>query len=167
MPNLDWSLVISMLALLLSVFSLYRTWRYEEFEYAPRIQISDEEIGLGSLSLPDAFSYKAKITNKGTKPAYIDRVYVSYGSREDLKKRFHFVITGKQHLSPGESVDVDFHLSTIDMEEAMRKLGIDECMFFIRVLHRTAKGKIIEEGHGLAGFGSSVVGGIPYMGTGK
>ena len=138
------SFVIDKILAALGFFRHRRVKKYQDFEYAIRLQIQDEKPIISSRLSQSAFQYTAKIINSGTKPTEIDRIYIDCGSDNDPKKRFKYVVTGKFYLSPGDHREIKFNLTRSELEDAMRKFEIRQCMFSFCVSYRKATGDIAQ-----------------------
>jgi|SRR3972149_3432172 len=147
--------ILSFVALVIAIISYIKTTRYQHFEYAARLQLSDENMNFASPSSP-MFNYSAKIENRGIKPMKIDRVYIDYGSRDDPKKRIKHVIEGQFYLRPGEPREIKLNLSQSEVESIRQKFD-RQCMFFLRVLYHTAEGRIAEVTRFLGGYDKDMI----------
>lgn len=133
---------ISIVALSISILSFVRSSRYQSYDYSERLQILNECISQSSPSFTNAFSYSAKIENRGLKPVEIDNVWIDYGSQDEIKKRLKHNITGRFYLSPSQAKEITFQLDRKDMKETMERFNINKCIFFLRVEYKTVYGKI-------------------------
>lgn len=78
------ALFISVASIILSFISFKRTRIFQEYEYAIRLQMSDERLTFGTESLPNlpALSYAASIENRGIKPIKIKSIHLNYGDNQ-------------------------------------------------------------------------------------
>ncbi|HLE25020.1 MAG TPA: hypothetical protein VI935_05155 [Thermodesulfobacteriota bacterium] len=146
---------ISLISIGISVKSYRMASRYQNFDYAVKLQTIDEIIKFGSPSSPE-FNYSTKIENRGQKPVKIERVYIDYGSRDDPKKRIKHVIEGQFYLRPGEPREIKLNLSQSEVESIRQKFD-RQCMFFLRVLYHTAEGRIAEVTRFLGGYDKDMI----------
>ena len=157
-----WSEIVSLLGMLVAGVSLWlsyrtyvRTGRYERFQHATRLQVSDEKTHQYSpevrLKTGKGWDYISEITNVGMQPVEIRRVFIDYGSRYDPKKRVRHVVKERFYLRPGEGRKIEFSLPSSDVENTMLKFD-GQCMFFLRVAYRTPMGQIAEVPRFLGGY---------------
>ena len=138
------SLIISLVAVYISIVSYRRTDRTERFEYAPRIQLSDEKIVLGGVDRELGFSYEATLNNLGSKPLRIDSVYLDYGSPDIPADRMKYQIEGEFYLLAGGTRAVSQSLDGQSIAEVNRKYQSSTCGFYLRVRVHTLSDGIIE-----------------------
>lgn len=141
----NWSsilpIAISIISLLISVFSFRRTSIYQKYEYAVRLQLADARTTCNPFSLPDAaFTYNANLENRGVKPAEIIRVDFACGQIFDLSKCDIKTQVGRTHLKPGEAVGIDFKISGREMLEIENKYSIDQCAIFMIIKYKDMMG---------------------------
>ena len=148
-------------SILASSFGIYREHlyresqkKYQDYEFATRLQILDEQIHEGSSSIKDrpALSYQARIQNRGMKSVKVDRVYIDYGDESDSSKRMKYVIEGEVFLSPGQILEVKKEITWTDVEEMKKRFNINQCIFFLRVVYHSPDGQIRETTRPLCGF---------------
>ena len=129
----------------LKIRSYFRTKKFQDYDYSPRLQILDEELTYGSPSLKDIpLSYQAKIENRGLKPIKIDRLCIDYGDKIDSNKRMSRHIDGELYLSPEKKHEFGIEISWVDVEQMKRCFNIDQCFFFFKVVYHTPDGSIQE-----------------------
>jgi hypothetical protein len=93
------------------------------------------------------------LENWGLKPVRIDSVYVDYGSKDSHDKRYKHQIEGEFYLGPSEKRKVSFQLPKKNLRDALRKFGVDQCYFYLRVSFYTPTGTIVETTRPLMGLG--------------
>ncbi|MBF8302259.1 MAG: hypothetical protein HW396_540 [Candidatus Dadabacteria bacterium] len=142
------SIVSSMLSLLFG----FANRQYQRFDYAVRLQVTDENRTFRTASFPVPFSYTTKVQNKGLKPVDIDRIYIDYGSKDDSNKRCRHNIQGRFYLSPGEYKEIKFNLSWSDLQSTKQQFEINQCVFFLRVVYHTPQGKAATAIRSLGGY---------------
>jgi hypothetical protein len=76
------ALLISLISIVLAYVSFKRTKIFQEYEYAPRLQLNEElpEFSSQSLVHRPAIRYTAEIENRGSKPVEIESIYLDYGN---------------------------------------------------------------------------------------
>lgn len=148
------ALFISLASFAISVASYRRSGALQDFDYAARMQVVDEQIGSSSPSLKDrpAFSYAAAIENRGAKPVKISDIYLDYGHKENERKRIKFHLEGETYLPPGAKHAVAKSVSWEDVNSLKEKFGIGECFFFLRIVFIDAKSRKRETARILSGF---------------
>lgn len=137
------ALLLSLVSTLIGVASFRRSRRVQEFDYATRLQIEQEEVRAGGRRPEDAFSYSAQLLNSGQKPVKIDCVYIDYGGNT-LETSMHFLVKGDCHLSPTSKLPIEFLLSQADYRAALAKFDLGECLFRLRVRYRNMTGGVVE-----------------------
>jgi hypothetical protein len=161
------SILLSIVSTVIAVVSLRRTAIYEYFDYAARLDIEDELVqfarcvgeqtqiasmgsGAKGKDLPrlnkdkEGFGYRASLKNKGEKGIPIASVHMDYGAKDDTDKRVKYVLEGKFHLASGEDRQVEFSLSYPEIEKTMQNLGIQQCLFWLRVTYENPNGKRLD-----------------------
>lgn len=151
------SLLISLIPTVIAIRSCQMAQQAQHFEYAVRLQILEEEAYIAELSkaFGKAFVYSAKIQNMGDKPVEIIGTLLDYGSEQDPKKRWHIIGEGDFYLRPGDYRTTKFILPQSDIEEIVKELKIDRCMFFLRVLYMSNVGKKAEALRLIGGYEGS------------
>ena len=88
------SLLISVASITLAFVSFKRTKVFQEHEYAPRLQLINEEMVCASPTLTNhpAVTYSAEVENKGLKPVQIDSIWLDYGAAVDAQKRMKYSV---------------------------------------------------------------------------
>ena len=147
-----WQLVISLVALALGGLSLWRTSRYQDFEYMARLQISSSPVHFGSHTKP-RFDFEGSLENKGPKPVRIRRLLMDVGHSKDQKKQHHYVIAEDFFIGAGDEWPIEFHKTAGEMQDTRNKLDSAQCIFTLRVSHEDRSGKLIEGRYPLGGFG--------------
>ena len=147
------SLIISVISTAIAVASFRRNRQIQEYDYATRLQIEQEEICAGAPRKGDVFSYSAELVNFGLKPVEIDRVYIDYGG-DTMDRAWHFVVEGNSHISPGGKRRIDFSLSEEDYQATLAKFGLQQCLFQLRVRYFNMTGGIVEAQRRLIAMGS-------------
>ena len=144
------SLAVSVLALIVS-FLAWRNARKatalavgaQEYDYAIRLQVRDEQnIDHGSAG-PDVFTYSAKLVNGGMKPVRIERIYIDYGDKA-MDKSVHHVIDGVSDIPPNGEREINFKLSRSDYQKTLGRFAINSCFVRLRVRYRNVSGGIVE-----------------------
>lgn len=130
-----------------------RLIKYQDFEYAIRLQLQDENISFSSIASQSAFRYTSKIVNSGTKTTEIDNVYIDYGSDDDPEKRFKHIVEGKFYLRPDDHREIEFNLTHSELEDTMQKFELRQCLFSLRVVYHEVTGKITQSARHLGNFG--------------
>jgi hypothetical protein len=158
-------LVISILAITLSVISVVisirahrRSARYQDFEFMPRLDLTNEDVRMASQSFPTAFHYRAELVNRGLKPVDVARVIMDCGSEGEAGKREHHVLYGRFTLPPGEKREISFEFRWKDIEDLRRKLKLSECKFFLRVRYEPPSGGVSEVQRSLGGVSGETLG---------
>jgi hypothetical protein len=148
------SLLISIVSMIIAYISLKRTKIFQEYEYIPRLQITDEQIMYGTEELPNipALSYSSKIENRGAKPVKIDTVYLDYGENADPKKRMKYSVEGEIYLAAGQEHNIERNITWHQVEEMKKRYNINQAMFFLRVSYHKPGNKIKESLCALGGF---------------
>jgi hypothetical protein len=148
------AIIISIISLLYSIRSDQRTKRYQDYEFAPRLQILDEQITGGSPLIKDrpALSYQAKIQNRGMKSVKLDRIYIDYGDESNPSKRMKYFIDGEIFLSPEQIYEVKKEIMWSDVEGMKKRFNINQCIFFLRIAYLSPDGQIQETTRPLYGF---------------
>lgn len=158
------ALFVSFCSMAIAFFSYWRTRNFQDYEYAPRIQVLDEKIVCGSNSLPSrpAFSYSAVLENRGLKPIKIDCVRIDYGDALDQSKRMKYHAEGNIYLSPNQSHKVARDVSWTEVENMKKRFNINQCHFFLHIAYFDSKNKKIERNRELTGYdGSTTVFKVP------
>ncbi len=152
---------ISIIALVVSVLSFLRTNKYQEYEYAVRLQLANARTTCNSLSHPDAiFTYDANLENRGLKPVEIVRVDFACGKLFDLDKCDIKTQVGRTHLAPGTFVEINFKISGKEMLAIENKYSITECAIFMMIKYKDRAGVETEKRSLVGGFGK---GNIPIF----
>lgn len=116
--------------------------RAEEYDYAIRLQVRDEQSQV--LNGPeDMFRYSAKLINGGLKPVRIDRVFVDYGG-DTRETSWHAEIDGLSDVPPGGDRPVNFRLRKNDYESTLSKFGLEKCFVRLRVRYFNLAGAVEE-----------------------
>jgi hypothetical protein len=146
------ALIISLVSTGIAVVSLRRSRQIQEYDYATRLQIEEEEIRALGPGPEDVFSYSAQLVNFGLKPVEIDRVYVDYGG-DTLDTSWHFHVEGNSHMAPGGKRRINFSLSENDYQAALAKFDLERCLFRLRVRYFNMTGGIVEAQRRLISIG--------------
>ena len=146
-------LIVSLISLGIAIGSYQMTRQAQYFEYTVRLQILDEEASFTEPS--KAFVYSAKIQNMSDKPVEIIGTLLDYGSERDPKKRWHLIGEGDFYLRPGEYREINFSLPQSNVNEIIKELKIDRCMFFLRVLYMSNVNKKAEALRLIGGYEGS------------
>lgn len=143
-------LVVSIVALSLSLVStaialasFRRSRQVQEFDYATRLQVEQEKIREGGSRPEDAFSYSARLANRGLKPIKIDCVYIDYGGNT-LETSLKHLVHGSSHIGPSSELPIEFSLSEKEYRSALAKFNLAECMFRLRVRYVNMTGGVVE-----------------------
>jgi hypothetical protein len=117
------ALLISLISIVLAYVSFKRTKIFQEYEYAPRLQLNEElpEFSSQSLVHRPAIRYTAEIENRGSKPVEIESIYLDYGHRDDSSKRMRYSVAGEMYLSPGQKYDLEVERSWEDIAEVKER----------------------------------------------
>ena len=153
----DWSTIlpigISIISLLVSVLSFRRTSKYQEYEYAVRLQLANARTTCNPYSLPEAvFTYDANLENRGLKPVEIARVDFACGQLFDLDRCDVKTQIGRTHLAPGTFVEINFKISGKEMIAIETKYGITECAIFLIIKYKDTRGIQREKKSLVGGF---------------
>jgi len=126
----------------------------QEYESVPRLQIIDEKIFPGNPSAPGktAFSYKAKVLNKGTKTVNISAIHLDYGDDSDPSQRMKFFVDGQMFLNPKQTYEFVKAITWSDVEEMKKNYDFNSCTFFLRITYVTPSGDMNDSTHALYGF---------------
>jgi hypothetical protein len=146
------ALIISLVSTAIAVVSFRRSRQIQEYDYATRLQIEEEEIRAGGPGPEDALSYSAQLVNFGLKPVEIDRVYIDYGG-DTLDTSWHFHVEGNSHMSPGGKRRINFSLSGNDYQATLAKFDLKRCLFRLRVWYFNMTGGIVEAQRRLIAIG--------------
>ena len=155
------ALLISLISIVLAYVSFKRTKIFQEYEYAPRLQLNDELAHFGSPSLPDrpAITYRAEIENRGSKPVEIESIHLDYGARDDSDQRMRYSVAGEMYLSPGQKHEINVTVDWSQVEEMKERFNINQAMFFLRVSFYRPNGNLEESVRSLGGYdGTTAVG---------
>jgi hypothetical protein len=148
------AIFVSIISLFIAIKSYQSTEKFQDYEFAPRLQILDEQAIEGSPLMKDrpALSYQAKIQNRGMKSVKLDRVYIDYGDESDPSKRIKYVVEGEVFLSPGQIHELKKDITWADVEEMKKRFNINQCIFFLRVAYHSPDGQIRDTTRPLCGF---------------
>ncbi len=148
------SLLISVASIILAYVSFKRTKVFQEHEYAPRLQLINEASVVGSRGLPErpALSYSAYIENRGLKPVEIAGISLDYGAESDPQKRMKYSVSGEMYLGAGQKHEIQKAVTWSEIDEMKRRFGIDQAMFFLRVIYQVPNGNREESIRKLGGF---------------
>jgi len=149
------SFAISVVSGFIAVASFRRTTRLQRFDYAPRIQLSDEAVRVGSLTAEEGFSYGVTIENPGSKPLRVDSVWIDYGSEDLPSDRLKHHVAGEFYLPPGGKRSVSLSLKGMEIQDVLTKFAIAECSFQLRVRIHTPEDGVVERTRVLAAMPSS------------
>ena len=153
-----WSTIIpisiSIIALIVSVLSFLRTSKYQEYEYAVRLQLVNAHTTCNSSTLQNAvFTYNANLENRGIKPVEIVKVYFACGQLSALDKCDVKTQIGRTHLAPSAFVEINFKISGTEMTEIETKYGINECAIWMIIKYKDKGGIEREKKSLVGGFG--------------
>ncbi len=153
----NWSTIIpitiSLIALIVSVLSFLRTSKYQEYEYAVRLQLANAHTTCNSTTLQNAvFTYNANLENRGLKPVEIVRVDFACGQLFALDKCDVKTQVGRTHLAPSASVEINFNISGKEMVAIETKHGINECAIFMIIKYKDRRGVEQEKKSLVGGF---------------
>ena len=139
-------IIVVIIPILIKIVSYFRKKRFQDYDYSTRLQILDEQLTSGSLSLKDipALSYQAKVENRGLKTIKIDRLCIDYGDKIDSNKRMMRHIDGEMYLSPGQRHEFGIEITWVDVEQMKKRFNINQCFFFFRVVYHAPDGSIQE-----------------------
>lgn len=156
------AIVLSAVSLAISVLAYRRSARLQDFEFKARLEIADEVARMATRSFPTAFHYTASLVNRGPKPVDVLRVIMDCGSKDQVEKREHHILYGRFTLPPGDKREVFFELSWKELDDLRRKLGVADCLFFLRVRIQGPSGEATEVGRSLGGVqGEGFLGVVP------
>ena len=148
------ALVIAVLALLTARKNDGLATKTQEYEIAPRLQIIDEQIYPGNPAThgEKAFSYKAKIQNKGSKTVNISSIHLDYGDDSDPSHRIEFFIDGQMFFNPKQIYEFIKAITWSDVEDMKKNYDFNNCTFFLRITYVAPDGDIHDSTHALYGF---------------
>lgn len=148
------SLALSLISTCIAVVSFLRTRQVQNYDYATRLQLEDEDIqGNGQ---EDVFRYSANLVNLGIKPIQVDHIYVDYGGESDSSySKFH--VEGRFHLPPSGKRTIRFSLSRGDYEEVLKRFSLEQCLFRLRVCFLNTTGGTVETTRRLMALGPGKV----------
>ena len=146
------ALVIALTSAAIAVASFRRSGQVQEYDYATRLQIEQEEIREDGLRSENAFSYSAQLVNSGQKPVEVDCIYIDYGGNT-LGTSYHFHVDGHSHIAPSDKRPIKFSLSKKDYRATLAKFDLGECLFRLRVRYFNITGGIVESQRILVGIG--------------
>jgi hypothetical protein len=158
--------LISLLSIGLAYASYKRTKVFQEYEYAPRLQLNEEEMVLSDRELNrPAIRYSAEIENSGSKPVEIESIHLDYGAGDNSEQRMRYVVMGEMYLSPGQKHDLEVERSWEDVEEMKERYNINQAMFFLRVSFYRPNGNLEESVRSLGGYDGSTTVFVPQRST--
>jgi hypothetical protein len=160
--------IVSLVSIWIAYKSFQRTKVFQEYEYAPRLQLNEEEgVAFASQTLVHlpAIRYKADIENRGSKPVEIASIYLDYGARDDPDKRMKYSVAGKMYLSAGQKYEIDVQRSWNDIADMKERFNIDQAMFFLRVSFYRPNGNLEESVRSLGGYDDSTTVFVPQRST--
>ena len=146
------ALGLSLAAFGLSFVAFFRTRNLQDYDYKARLDLLDEDISFSVESLPEGFRYSALIRNNGSKSLEIVGLRMDCGSSADPSRRMKHRLEGSSHLPPGESVAIQFQLKQSDVRATMKKLEVEECLFFLRVSYKDTRSKVVYVERELGGY---------------
>jgi len=151
------ALLVSLVSIGLAYISFRRTKIFQEYEYAPRLQLNEEGTELSSQSLVNtpAIRYTAEIENRGSKPVQIKSIYLDYGARDDAEKRMKYSVAGEMYLNTGQKYELEVERSWTDIAEMKERFSINQAMFFLRVSFYRPNGNLEESIRSLGGYDDS------------
>jgi len=152
------SLVVAVISLVVSIRANRRSARYQDFEYAPRLHVEDEDVRMATRSFPTAFHYRADLVNRGLKPVDVSRVIMDCGGADESSKREHHVVQGRFTLSPGGKREVSFDFSWEAVDDLRRRLDLTECAFLLRIRYEPPSGGVSEVQRRLGGVNGETLG---------
>ncbi len=150
-----------MAALLFSLINLYLYYSfqskldiYQDYDYAIRLQLSNERIIFGRKEIDDdpVLTYSATLENSGMKTIDVDSVYMDYGDGMDLNKRMKHVIEKSFFLKSGQQKDIHVAILWKDIDAMKKRFNVDEAMFFLRVVVNSPNGVKKESVRKFGGF---------------
>lgn len=145
--NAAWvSAAFALLAMLIAGFSFWKVSKLQEYDYTPKLQIMEEEVGKGSDGRKYmAFKYSGFLVNSGLKPVKIVKYYFEYGSEEDVEKRLSYdIFPTNFYLKRTEGNHrISWKLDAAKLKEQMDKLRTDNCHFYLVVLYENVNKEII------------------------
>ena len=155
------AIAISLISVTIAILSFVKTRRIQRFDYAPRIQLSEESVLVGDVDREEGLVYQVNLENPGSKPLHIDSVCIDYGNQNNPPDRLKLHLEGEIYLSAGEMRSVSKRLSGEDIKSVMHRFNIDTCCFYLRVRVKNTEGRIIERSRVLAGLSQG--GGVTFF----
>ena len=144
------SLISGLVGTILGVISFVRTKRTQDYDYSPRIQIENENFGLGSPT-KIFVDYTSDITNRGLKPLQLERVWMKFGSSLESKSG-RIELSREQILAPGELCHVDFERKGEDLIKLLSEGNSVDCVFSLEVEYRNLLGRVETISRNLGGY---------------
>ena len=157
------SLVVSILALVLSFVAIKRSGKLADFEFATRLVIENEQVVTSTPSFPDALRYSADIVNSGLKPADILSGWVSYGSKDGAKRVRHNVL-GETAIAPGKIRQVQFSMSWGDLRKVMTEHDIGQVHFELILEYRNHHGEVVTRTRNIVTLANDLTVGYAHRG---
>ena len=146
------ALSLSLVSTIVAAASFRRSRQAQEFDYATRLQVENEEVRGGGHRPEDVFSYSAQLVNHGLKPIKIDCVYVDYGGNT-LESSFKHLVHGSSHIAPDGNLPVRFSLSQKKYRAALEEFSLAECVFRLRVRYVNMTGGVVQTERTLIAIG--------------
>lgn len=157
------SLVVSILALLLSFVAFRRSSKLADFEFATRLVLENERVVTSTPSFPDALQYSADIVNSGLKPADILSGWVSYGSKDGAKRVRHNIL-GETVIAPGKVRQVQFSMRWEDLRKFMTERDIGQVHFELILDYRQHGGEVVTRTRNIVTLGTDLTVGYAHRG---
>jgi hypothetical protein len=159
--------LLSLISIVIAYLSFKRTKVFQEYEYAPRLQLNDELSHFGSRSLQDipTITYSAEIENRGSKPVEVESIYLDYGARYEPDKRMKYSVEGQMYLSPSQKHNINVTVDWSQVQEMKERFNINQAMFFLRVSFYRPNGNLEESIRSLGGFDGTTTVGVAQPST--
>ena len=147
------SLVLSIIALVVSLYSVYRTERFRDFDYAVRLQLENVdnepayslEAVIHAGDTPEKhhdksddpfFRVKYALRNAGKEPVDIQRIWLELGSKHDNTARERKPLIGHLYLVAGDHVPIERVVTRRQIREARLQYQLPDdqpCALVLRV----------------------------------
>lgn len=162
------SMLLASISLVISVIAWRKTSKYQDYDYAERLELLDEVIGTASpggdikylalrgegaegdkkhsIEIPTptpVFLYYAKLKNVGERAILIDSIFIDYGRISDNSLHAKHRDSGQFYLEPGRAHNLEFNLTDDEVTETMKRLSIEDVSYQLRINYQTSTGSIV------------------------
>jgi hypothetical protein len=151
---LEWvSIPIAIIALVASLYSLWRVERFRNYDYAVRLQLESPEdrpsVSIGTVlvegdtpekhhdNLDDPFvGLHYVLRNAGKEPVEVTGLWIEFGKLRPTSSRESRKLTGRTYLSPGDRLKFKYEVTRRNIIDARHKYKMaetDPCAVVLRV----------------------------------